>query len=79
MNNTTSQTREQKLEAALLQFIKMVAAMRRAQTDFDTHFGSERRAIKHSHQGKVDAALATMGVTDGTDLRELEGIEIVRE
>lgn len=64
--------REQKLEAAFVQFIADVADMRRKQKDLNKY---PAIALEQA-QARVDQDLKEMGITDETDLYNLLPIEI---
>lgn len=65
--------REQKLEAAFLQFIADVADMRRKQKDLINYPANELQQA----QAIVDKDLKQMGITDETALSSLNQIDFI--
>ncbi len=70
MNTETNatQTREDNLEHIFCQFLKMVREMRNKQIDADMNNGADRHSSKRVANGKVDQAMAQMGITEETNL-----------
>lgn len=62
-----SKTREQRLQAAFLQFIADVADMRRKQKHQDKY----PVIVLQQAQASIDKDLKNMGITDETDLKNL--------
>ena len=67
----SEKSREEKLEAAFIQFIKDVVDLRKKQKKFDENYGADLRKLNHLARARVDQDLKDMGITDEMDLTDI--------